>query len=138
MKIGLNLRSDLSRILNFAGDSETSGRESFMFAQYVNGYVDLGLLHQDLALFKQDPAAFKKQLNINKAKANGATQGISAQNEPGSSPKVAKATKTKCRNLVTNLKKLTELYVKGDGNDTAKICKFEQISNWELRPLRQT
>ena len=31
---------------------------------------------------------------------------------------------------MTNLKKLTEVYL------GATLCKFEQISNWEVRPLR--
>ena len=45
---------------------------------------------------------------------------------------MAAATKKKQRNLVTNLKKLTEVYL------SSTLCKFEQISNWERRPLRHS
>ena len=37
---------------------------------------------------------------------------------------------------MTNLKKLTELYVPSTPHGPASLCKFEQISNWERRPLR--
>ena len=40
--------------------------------------------------------------------------------------------------MVTNLKSLCELYLSTDGTKSAQLCKFEQISNWETRPLRQS
>ena len=44
----------------------------------------------------------------------------------------------KSKNLTTNLKKLTELYATPQQGGVAKLCKFEQVSNWETRPLRQS
>ena len=40
-------------------------------------------------------------------------------------------------NLGTNLKKLAQVYM-STPTFQAQLCKFEQISNWEIRPLRQT
>ena len=55
IKTGLSLRGDLTRILN-----SSPCKEAVSFATQVKGYVDLGLLHQDLTHFKENPAAFKK------------------------------------------------------------------------------
>ena len=40
LKVGLNLRGDLTRILN-----TSPSPDSFTFARRINSYVDLGLLH---------------------------------------------------------------------------------------------
>ena len=53
LKVGLALRGDLTRVRKACNLDKG-------FADRMLGYVDLGLLHQDLEAFRADPKTFNK------------------------------------------------------------------------------
>ena len=85
------------------------------------------------------------------SKASGVPNPLGEYPTKTMNPKTT-TTKVKQRNLTTNLKKLTELYLGLTTTTTTaqgcseneqvaavqQLCKFEQMSNWERRPLRQS